>query len=135
MNYAMDAIKDKVFEGTVEYISQVGNSSNNVTTYDVTVGIKNPTNIKIGMNSNVNILVQSKVNALVIPAEALIKKNENKYVMVASSENNTGSSKASDNNSSNKEAKDSQSNEETETNKRQSDSEIGKIFYPVKWLY
>ncbi|WP_027622996.1 efflux RND transporter periplasmic adaptor subunit [Clostridium lundense] len=117
-----DAIKDKVFEGTVEYISQVGNSSNNVTTYDVTVGIKDPTNIKIGMNANVNILVQSKANALVIPAEALIEKNGNKYVMVASGSNGTDNSKASDSNSSNVGFQNSQSNGEAGTNRRQSGS-------------
>lgn len=114
-----DALKDKVFEGTVEDISQVGNSSNNVTTYDVTVGIKNPTNIKIGMNANVNILVQNKANALVIPAEALIERNGNKYVMIPSSGNSTDSSKASDSNSNNGGFQNSQSSGETGTNKRQ----------------
>lgn len=114
-----DALKDKVFEGTVEDISQVGNSSNNVTTYDVTVGIKNPTNIKIGMNANVNILVQNKANALVIPAEALIERNGNKYVMLPNSGNSTDSSKASDSNSNNGGFQNSQSNGETGTNKRQ----------------
>lgn len=87
-----DAIKDKVYEGTVETVAETGSSSNNVTTYDVTVAIVNPTGIKIGMNANVNILVESKDNVLAIPAEALIERNGKKYVMVA--EENTSSSKA-----------------------------------------
>lgn len=92
------AIKDKVYEGSVEEISQIGNNSNNVTTYDVVVSIKNPADIKLGMNANVNILVDSKENALTIPAEALIERNGNKYVMVANSD---GSASTSSENTSN----------------------------------
>jgi HlyD family secretion protein len=77
-----DALKDKTYEGSVEAIAQIGNSSNNVTTYDVVVAVKDPTGIKLGMNANVNILVESKENALVIPAEALVESNGNKFVMV-----------------------------------------------------
>jgi len=79
-----DAIKGKVYEGTVDSIAPVGSSTNNVTTYDVVVAIKDPANIKVGMNGNVNILVESKENALVIPAEALIEMNDKKYVMLES---------------------------------------------------
>ncbi|MCM8712056.1 efflux RND transporter periplasmic adaptor subunit [Clostridium sp. SYSU_GA19001] len=81
-----DAIKDKTYEGTVESIAQTGTTSNNVTTYDVVVGIANPEGIKLGMNANVNILVESKENALVIPAEALIEQNGKKYVRVESTD-------------------------------------------------
>jgi HlyD family secretion protein len=38
------------------------------------------------MNGNINILVDSKENALVIPAEALIVRNGKKYVMVPGAE-------------------------------------------------
>jgi HlyD family secretion protein len=34
-----DALKDKVYEGTVENIGITGNTSNNVTTYDVIVSV------------------------------------------------------------------------------------------------
>ncbi len=83
------AIKDKVYEGAVESISQVGNTTNDVTTYDVTVSIKDPTGVKLGMNANVNILVDSKENALTIPTEALVERNGNKYVMVQSDAEST----------------------------------------------
>lgn len=85
-----DAIKDKIYEGEVESIAQVGINSNNVTTFDVVVSIKDPTGIKIGMNANVNILVDSKDDALVIPAEALVERNGQKFVMVESAEGSTG---------------------------------------------
>lgn len=80
-----DAIKDKTYEGTVETISPTGTTTNNVTTYDVVVSIANPEGIRLGMNANVNIKVASKQDALVIPAEALIEKSGNEFVMVADS--------------------------------------------------
>lgn len=90
-----DAIQDKTYEGTVESIAQVGTSTNNVTTYDVVVAITNPSDIKIGMNANVNILVDSKDNALTIPTEALIERNGNKYVMVPNSDSTAKSNAGS----------------------------------------
>lgn len=86
------AIKDKVYEGTVEAIAQTGTTSNNVTTYDVVVSIKDPSGIKLGMNANVGIQVENKENALVIPSEALVERNGNKYVLVANSDGTNTSS-------------------------------------------
>jgi HlyD family secretion protein len=80
-----DAISDKSFEGTVEAIAQLGTSNNNVTTYDVTLGIKEPTAIKVGMNANITIAIQSKKDALVVPVEAVTKESDKKYVTVSSS--------------------------------------------------
>ncbi len=79
------SLPGKSFDGTVEYISPTGNTSNNVTSYDVTVAIQNPEGIKLGMNATVNITTASKENALVIPYEALIERSGKKYVMVPSS--------------------------------------------------
>jgi HlyD family secretion protein len=92
-----DAVKDKTFDGTVETIAQTGTSNNNVTTYDVVVDITDPTGIKIGMNANVSIQVDSKDNALVVPSEAVIDRNGQKFVMVPSSSTTTGTG-ASNNN-------------------------------------
>lgn len=75
-----DAIKDKAYEGIVETIAQTGTSSNNVTTYDVVVAVKDPTGIKLGMNANVTISVESKDSALVIPIGALVENNGQKFV-------------------------------------------------------
>lgn len=102
------SLPGKSFDGTVEYISPTGNTSNNVTNYDVTVGIQNPEGIKLGMNATVNITTASKENALVIPYEALIERSGKKYVMVPSNgqasgqlpNNNEGSSGQGQNSSS-----------------------------------
>ncbi|MFL0266704.1 efflux RND transporter periplasmic adaptor subunit [Candidatus Clostridium radicumherbarum] len=100
-----DAIKDKSFDGTVETIAQTGTSSNNVTTYDVVVAIKNPTGIKLGMNANVTISVESKDNALVIPADALVENNGQKFVRLI----NSSSSAAVNNSNANSSSQNSQS--------------------------
>ncbi|GFP75259.1 efflux RND transporter periplasmic adaptor subunit [Clostridium fungisolvens] len=96
-----DAIKDKSFEGTVETVAAVGTTSNNVTTYDVVVGIKDPTGIKLGMNGNVTISVESKQDALVIPAEALVDNNGQKFVRVESTSTATSGQSNSNNSTSN----------------------------------
>lgn len=76
------ALSDKSFQGTVESIAETGTTSNSVTTYSVVVGVTNPSGIKLGMNATVTIAVESKTNALVIPAEALVESNNKKYVRV-----------------------------------------------------
>jgi HlyD family secretion protein len=94
-----DAIKDKAYEGTVETIAQTGTSSNNVTTYDVVVAVKDPTGIKLGMNANVTISIENKDNALVIPAGALVENNGQKFVRLESTDS-TATSNGSQTNSS-----------------------------------
>lgn len=77
-----DALTSKSFTGTVESVAQAGTSTNNTTTYDVVVSVSNPSGIRLGMNANVTIAVQSKANAIVIPEEALVESNSKKYVRV-----------------------------------------------------
>jgi HlyD family secretion protein len=93
-----DAIKDKTYEGAVETIAQTGTTQNNVTTYDVVVAVTNPEGIKLGMNANVTIKVESKENALVIPAEALVESNGKKFVRVESTDSSATDSAAKANN-------------------------------------
>jgi len=80
-----DAISDITYEGSVESIAQTGTSNNNVTTYDVVVSVDNPSNIKVGMNANVTIVIDSKDDALAVPTDALVDKDGINYVMVSSS--------------------------------------------------
>ncbi|PJI08037.1 MULTISPECIES: efflux RND transporter periplasmic adaptor subunit [Clostridium] len=96
-----DAISGKTYSGTVQTISQLGTTTNNVTTYSVVVNVDNADSaIKLGMNANVNIKVTSKQNALVIPVEALVERNGNKYVRVQSSNGSKADSQESYNKSS-----------------------------------
>lgn len=82
-NITLDAITGKTFSGTVTKIASIGTISNNVTTYTVTVSINNPSDIMIGMTANVNIITQSKPDALVVPVSAVQGKGNNKYVYLA----------------------------------------------------
>lgn len=123
-----DAISDKTYEGKVTSISQTGTTSNSVTTYSVNVNITNPdSNIKIGMNATATIAVQSKENALVIPAEALVETNGQKYVRVDSSSNssqgsNTGSTSTNASERTSSAQSNSQSNSSSSGNSRAGNS-------------
>lgn len=95
VDISFDDIKDKKYTGSVVSVSLLGKTSNNVTTYDVLVSIANPENVRLGMNANATIDVQSKDNALIVPSEAITTKNGKKYVMVPSSINGSGNSTSS----------------------------------------
>lgn len=77
-----DAIAGKVYTGKVSKIAAEGTSTNGVTTYPVTILIENPEDLKIGMNTDVTILVEKKENVLSIPMDTITKENNNTYVYV-----------------------------------------------------
>ena len=87
-----DDIQGKTFTGSVASIAYTGQTSNNVTTYNVVVTIDNPSGIKIGMNGNVSIQVQNKDNVIMIPTEAIQTRNGKKYVMEPTSSSSSTSS-------------------------------------------
>lgn len=91
----VDDIDGKTYSGIVEFISQKGETSNNITNYDVVVSIDNPERLKIGMNADVTISIQSKENVLAVPQEAIIEKNGKKYVMVSDGAQKTAGKSAS----------------------------------------
>lgn len=70
---ALTATKSKPLEGEVSKISLEGTTSNGVTTYPVTIKIKNPQNLRIGMNANAEIMVENKKGVLTVPIEAVTK--------------------------------------------------------------
>ncbi len=74
-NITLDAFPDKTFTGSVTQIDPIGTASNGVATYNVTVSINKPQDIKVGMTTNVEIITQSKDSALVVPTSALVEKN------------------------------------------------------------
>ncbi|MDN5277079.1 MAG: HlyD family secretion protein [Clostridiales bacterium] len=82
----VDAFPDMVFEGEVIKIADIGQSSGGgVTTFDVTISIKDPGDIRIGMSATAEIQVESKKGVVLIPIEAVQERNGEKYVLVASS--------------------------------------------------
>jgi HlyD family secretion protein len=87
-----DAIKDKTFEGTVETIAEIGTTANNVTTYNVVEAVKDPAGIKLGMNANITISVESKDNVIAVPDEAVMSNNNQKFVRMATTDTSTSGS-------------------------------------------
>lgn len=85
-----DALSGKIYDGKVSKVSAIGKASNNVTTYDVTISITNPTNIKIGMNGNVIIPVNSKTNVLMVPVEAIRPQNGKTNVLISDATQQNG---------------------------------------------
>jgi multidrug efflux pump subunit AcrA (membrane-fusion protein) len=80
----VSAYSDKTFTGTVTAVSNEGSTSNGVSTFDVTVHIDKPDNLKVGMSTEASILTDSKENALYVPVDAVHTANNEKYVIVMS---------------------------------------------------
>ncbi|MBA1334204.1 MAG: hypothetical protein HPY66_1913 [Firmicutes bacterium] len=78
----IEALANRVFEGTVSKVSEVPNIQNGVSNYDVIVTIPEGGDIKTGMTADVEILIESKENVLMVPVEAITQRNGNAIVMV-----------------------------------------------------
>ncbi|WP_027410497.1 efflux RND transporter periplasmic adaptor subunit [Anoxybacteroides tepidamans] len=91
----VNAFPDVTYTGKVTAIANEGTVSNGVSTFDVTIHIDKPTNLKVGMTAEASILVASKANVLYVPIEAVHTLNGQKFVIVAdqSSDKNNGIAK------------------------------------------
>lgn len=77
----MDAFTDKTFEGTVESISQIGTTSNGVTTYQATLALAQPdASLKVGMNATATIIIEKHEGVLLLPMEALNSRQGAQFV-------------------------------------------------------
>jgi HlyD family secretion protein len=77
-----DALPDQKFTGTVSDISDVGVVSNSAATFDVKVALDKTDGVKTGMTANVEILVNHKEGALLVPIEAVQDRNGRKFVIL-----------------------------------------------------
>jgi len=68
------------FKGEVKSISLKGSNQSGVTTYDVTITLEDRKQLMSGMNVDVEILIEEKDNALIIPIET-VSKVGNKYLV------------------------------------------------------
>jgi multidrug efflux pump subunit AcrA (membrane-fusion protein) len=80
----VSAYPDQTYTGKVTAVANEGTTSNGVSTFDVTIHIDKPTNLKVGMSTEASILTDSKDNALYLPIDAVHTANNEKYVMVDS---------------------------------------------------
>jgi HlyD family secretion protein len=83
VNVKVSAFPDSTYTGKVTSVSNEGEVSNGVSTFDVIVKVTNPKNLKVGMTTESSILVQKKENALYVPVEAINTNGSTKYVYVS----------------------------------------------------
>ena len=81
---SVSAYSEQAYTGKVTAIADEGTSTNGYSTFDVTIHIENPVNLKVGMSAEANILTASKKDALFVPVDALYTNNNEKYVVVTS---------------------------------------------------
>ncbi|MHB9094577.1 MAG: efflux RND transporter periplasmic adaptor subunit [Eubacteriales bacterium] len=86
-NVTIDALPDSKFGGTVTEVGNQGIVQNNVANFDVTVLLDEANGLKPGMTANVEILVNRKDQALVVPIEAVQERQGKKFVMLATGKN------------------------------------------------
>ncbi|MFC5700091.1 efflux RND transporter periplasmic adaptor subunit [Cohnella faecalis] len=87
---SVEAISEKTYEGEVVAIADEGTASNGVSSFDVTISVSEPVNLKAGMSAEANILTESKENALYLPIEAVQSLQGQYYVMVPASGSSQG---------------------------------------------
>ncbi|MGG4038671.1 efflux RND transporter periplasmic adaptor subunit [Heyndrickxia ginsengihumi] len=85
----LSAIEDKTFKGKVTDVAQEGTSTNGVSTFEVTVSIENPKDIKVGMTTEANIVTANKKNVVYVPVDAVHTNGTKKYVVVKNSDGST----------------------------------------------
>lgn len=70
-----EAASDAAFQGIVENVSLESTNNNGITTYPVSVTVKDPKGLLPGMNVNGKILLEESKDALVIPSASLMRGN------------------------------------------------------------
>jgi HlyD family secretion protein len=79
------AFEDEMFTGEVTSVAKEGTYENGVSSFDVTIKIDKPGDIKVGMSTEVSILTNSVKDALYVPIEAVQIDGEEKYVNIQQS--------------------------------------------------
>lgn len=80
----VNAFPDQTFTGKVTAIANEGTTTNGVSSFDVTIGLNQAQNLKVGMSIEASILTASKANTLYVPLEAVHTMNNQKFVILAS---------------------------------------------------
>ncbi|AZN39874.1 efflux RND transporter periplasmic adaptor subunit [Paenibacillus albus] len=68
---SVEAISGKTFTGKVTKIADEGTASNGVASFDVTVAIDKPGELKSGMSAEASIEIEKKENTLMLPIDAV----------------------------------------------------------------
>lgn len=80
----LDSNTDKVYEGVVVTVSASGESSGNRVTFGTMVKILEPDErVKIGMTAEVDLILETSENALLVPANSVFRDGGTTYVTIA----------------------------------------------------
>lgn len=79
---SVDAL-DKTVDGKVSYISNVGNTENSVTTYEVIIQTEEIEGALSGMSASASITAKSSGNTLTVPVDAVQTKGGESFVWLA----------------------------------------------------
>jgi len=83
VNMFLDAYPENKFTGIVEHIAYESEIINNVTVYKIKIlPIKTPLDFRSGMTATVEVVANQKNDVLLLPVEAIIEKDDKKFVMV-----------------------------------------------------
>ncbi len=86
---SLDAYPDTKIKAVVDHIYYESTTVNNVTIYSVDLQPKEiPAFFRSGMNANVDFIVQSKDNILLLPITAINKKGNQSFVLLETSDSN-----------------------------------------------
>ncbi|MCM3117131.1 HlyD family efflux transporter periplasmic adaptor subunit [Neobacillus sp. MER 74] len=91
VSLTVSAYPDTTYTGKVTAIAAEGTSANGTSTFDVTIHIDKPTNLKVGMSTEASILTQSKENALYVPVDGVYTNKNEKYVIVTAASTDSSS--------------------------------------------
>jgi len=83
-----DAFSDRKFNGEIDYIANVANTNNSddpVKFFEIIINVNHSSEeiLRSGMSANIEIAYSNVNNAIVVPVEAVINKNDKKYVRLA----------------------------------------------------
>lgn len=76
----VDAMPEQKFSASVAKIALEGTATGGVTTFNVTLALKDAEGLKPGMTANAEIIAQQKQNVLLLPVEAVQQRGNNKFV-------------------------------------------------------
>jgi len=78
----IDALPGKTYDAEVVRVAAGGTQQQGVATFPVALSMANPGEVKSGMTANVDILIDQKNNALLVPLEAVTKRGGRSFVRV-----------------------------------------------------
>lgn len=92
VSLTVSAFPDVAYTGKVTAIAVEGTSSNGVSTFDVTIHMDKPDNLKVGMSTEASILTDTKEGVLYVPVDGVYTKNSEKYVIATTASASSTSS-------------------------------------------